>query len=75
MGITEVQTVPIDTNGHGSLGYMIVVHTDANITRLGRRQRIAIPVLWRMPSCICRWLEKPPWKSSSSGGLARYGPA
>ena len=35
MKITDVLTVPIDTSGHGRLGYLILVQTDEGITGLG----------------------------------------
>lgn len=35
MKITTVQTIPIDTGGHGRLGYLILVRTDEGITGLG----------------------------------------
>ena len=35
MKIISVQTVPIDTRGHGSLGYLILVRTDEGVTGIG----------------------------------------
>ncbi len=35
MKITEVKTYPIDLEGHGRMGYLIVVRTDRGITGLG----------------------------------------
>ena len=35
MKITRVQTIPIDQMRHGVLGYLVLVHTDADIVGLG----------------------------------------